>query len=236
MRFLYLIFISLFFLSCGSVPKEYIKNNDICHFNDPIFKISKDEMTFDVEKYGKELKRGDLVLVDNKNFKSEYWNLMDGDITNKQTNKQLNIEKWIRYKNGKIKWLRFKYENGDSKIGREILYDENGKVEKIINHEKGYKICWVEAIEIIKKIAKKDIKKYDIRSFFLHRVDLNEFPNSKPKWIVLFEVPDSLDESDYDNEKHEQYRTYIVKNGTTQYVIDGITGKLLKTFITKTTP
>ena len=87
MRFIYFIFISTLFISCSSVPKEFLENDTICHYDDNIFKITKDEMTFDVEKYEKELEKGDLVLVDNKKFKNRYYKYPDGEITNKQTNK-----------------------------------------------------------------------------------------------------------------------------------------------------
>ena len=87
MRILYPVFF-LILNSCNSIPKEYLINDDICHYNNPIFKITKDEMTFDIKKYRKDLEKGDLILIDNDNFKSRYYTYSDGEVTNKQTNKQ----------------------------------------------------------------------------------------------------------------------------------------------------
>ena len=200
----------------NSVSKEYLTTNDICHYNDPIFKITKDEMTFDVEKYEKELEKGDLVLVDNKKFKNRYYKYPDGEIVNKQTNKQTNIAKWIRYnKNGRIIQSEFMYIDSDidgDYIGKKTEYDQQGNITKVIDHEKGYQICWAEAIEIVKKIAKKDIKKYNITGFNLSHTNLNEYPKEKPVWRI------SLD----GNEEYEIKDTKV-------YWIDGVTGKYIKT-------
>ena len=213
--FAFLFSVSILF-SCSSVPKDYLINNDICHYDDDIFKVSKEEMLFDVEKHGKELENEDVVFVNNKNFRNEFWDLGDGDITNKQTNKQTNISKWIRYHNGKIKWIRFEYDFGNTNIGKETIYDQNGNVTKKIDYEKGYEICWAEAIEIVKNIAKKDIKEYEVTSFNLLRNDLNEFPDLKPEWDVTLNGNDEYEEKKYS------------KKGKKIYVIDGVTGKLIK--------
>ncbi len=217
MRFIYIFLISTFFISCSSIPKDYLTTNDICHTKDPIFKITKEEMTFDVGKYGKALEKKDLILVDNKKSKNRYYKYPDGEITNKQTNKQLNIGKWIDYfSNGKIKSSTFIYLNGSKEIYKETYYNQQGKIEKIIDHDKGYKICWAEAIAIVKKIAKKDIKKYKIDAFYLLRTDLNEFPNSNPEWDVSMKGNEEYNEKKYS------------KKGGKIYVIDGLTGELLK--------
>ena len=163
MKYLYILLLSIFFTNCSSVPKGYLINNNTCHYNYPVFKISKEELVLD-QNIQKQLKNkeGDLILLDNENYKNEYLNLGDNDVTNVYINKKINISKWIRYKNNKIRWSLFKYENGNSKINKETHYNEQGKITKVIDYEKGYKICWAEAIEIVKRIAKKDIENYQV--------------------------------------------------------------------------
>ena len=217
-KFFIFHFLVTILLSCSSVPKEYLENDDICHYSDPIFKITKDEMIFDVEKYKDTLEKGDLVLIDNKEIKNEYYKWKGNDnITNSQINKLLNIKKLIKYnKNGKILFSYIKYLNGSSYIGKETEYNQQGNITKVIDYEKGYQICWAEAIEIVKQIAKKDIKKYNVTSFNLLRNDLNEFPNLKPEWDVTLNGNKEYEEKSYS------------KEGKKIYIIDGVTGKLIK--------
>ena len=210
MRLFYFITTLFLVSSCSSVPKEYLINDNTCHYNDPIFKITKDEMSFDVNR----LKTRELILVDNAYFKTRFYSYEDGEITNKQTNKKLNIGKWIRYnKNGGIVKSQFVYLNGGRNLFEERYYDQQGNIEKIIDYEKGYNICWVEAIEIVKKLAKRDIKKYKIDTFYLSRTNLNEFPNSNPEWRISMKGNEVYNEKDSKN-----------------YVIDGVTGKLNRTY------
>ena len=213
MKFLYFIFISTLFISCSSVPKEFLENDTICHYDDNIFKITKEEMSFDVEKYGEKVDKGRLVFTDSNGLKNDFHKSKDESITFKQTNKQLNIQRTIEYnKNGKILFSYFKYLNGSSYIDKETNYDLQGNITKVIDYEKGYQICWAEAIEIVKQITKKDIKKYQVTGFNLSHTNLNEYPNKNPVWAI------SLD----GNEEYEIKDTKV-------YWIDGITGKYIKT-------
>ncbi|MGG6230359.1 hypothetical protein [Tenacibaculum sp. SDUM215027] len=136
---------------------------------------------------------------------------------NKQTNKQIKIEKWLRYNpEGYLSRVKFQYLNGNSNVYKETHYDNQGNITKIIDYEKGYNICWAEAIAIVKKIAKKEIEKYEITGFNLSHNNLNEFPNAKPEWQVTLDG-------------NEEYELKDVK----VYRIDGVTGKFLR--ITKIT-
>ncbi|MGG6230361.1 hypothetical protein [Tenacibaculum sp. SDUM215027] len=214
MRYFLIFFILVLFANCFSVPKEYLVNDDVCYYNDPIFNITKEELILN-SKTLKQLqnKEDDLILIDDGKFKNRYYKFSDGEITNKQTNKQLNIGKWIRYrKNGTIKRVRFIYLNGTRDIKEEIHYDNQGNITKVIDYEKGYNICWAEAIAIVKKIAKKDIEKYEVTGFNLSHNNLNEFPNVKPEWQVTLDG-------------NEEYKLKDVK----VYRIDGVTGKFLRT-------
>ncbi|OEJ98605.1 hypothetical protein A8C32_05240 [Flavivirga aquatica] len=209
MKLLYL-FITLLIFSCTSVPKDYLVNNNTCNFNDSIFKITKDEMFFDVTR----LKGRELIVVNNEFFKNRFYSYEDGEITNKKTNKKLDIGKWIDYySDGRIKSVTFIYLNGKKEINKETYYDKQGNITKVIDYEKGYNICWAEAIEIVKQLAKRDIKKYKIDSFYLSRIDLNEFPNSNPEWRVSMKGNEAYNEKDRKN-----------------YIIDGVTGKLNRTY------
>ncbi|USD23866.1 hypothetical protein [Flagellimonas marinaquae] len=215
MKYLYILLLSIFFTDCVSIPKGYVANDNTCHYNDPIFKINKEELTLNQNILNQlKNKEGDLVLVDNESFKNEYYKFSNGGILNLKTDKTLNIDKNIGfYPNGKIKYLFFEYTNGYKKIFKEFDYNEQGEITKVIDYEKGYNICWTEAIEIVKKIAKKDIEKYKITQFNLpFRVDLNKFTNEKPEWGVMLEK----------NENYEPKENKV-------YWIDGVTGKFLRT-------
>ncbi|MCF6349745.1 MAG: hypothetical protein L3J23_01780 [Flavobacteriaceae bacterium] len=213
-------------LSCSSIPKEYLTNDDICHYNDPIFKITKDEMTFNVEKYKSDfkIKPGPITIENNKKFKNEVWTSNNRGLRNKQTNKKLNIQKLIRYDSlGKISYSYITYLNGNARIGKRTYFDLQGNITKVIDYEKGYKICWAEAIAIVKQIAKKDIKKYQIKAFYVSRNDLNEFPTAKPVWTIGL------------MNGNEKFSDQKDKKGNIRYVINGITGKLINTFRVKMT-
>ncbi|MGQ3678894.1 isoprenoid biosynthesis enzyme family protein [Tenacibaculum discolor] len=213
MRYFLIFFILVLSANCSSVPKEYLANDYICYYNDPIFNITKEELIID-EKILNQLQKEkkDIIIIDNSHYKNEYWYSKE-KITNKQTNKKTNINKYLYYNNkGKIKFSAFTYNNIYT-LGKETNYDGQGNITKVIDYEKGYNICWAEAIEIVKKIAKKDIEKYEVTGFYLpYRVDLNEFPNEKPEWGVLLEGND----------------VYKLKDRKV-YWIDGVTGKFLRT-------
>ena len=71
---------------------------------------------------------------------------------------------------------------------------------------------------MLKKIAKKEIEKYDVTEFYAVHNKLNEFPNVKPLWYIGFmNGNNKLDEN-------------IEKKGRIRYVIDGVTGKLNQTY------
>ncbi|USD23867.1 hypothetical protein [Flagellimonas marinaquae] len=214
MKYLYILLLSIFFTNCVSIPKGYVANDNICHYNDTIFKINKEELTLNQNILNQLKNReGDLVITDNENFKSKFYNLNSEQITNKQTDKNLGLGKWIRYrKNGTIRWVFYLYLNGDSKVFKETHYNEQGETTKVIDYEKGYNICWAEAIEIVKKIAKKDIEKYQITGFNLSHNNLNEFPNAQPEWQITLDG----------NEEYERKPIKV-------YRIDGVTGKFLRT-------
>lgn len=99
-----------------------------------------------------------------------------------------------------------------------------GNVTKEIDYEKGYTICWAEAIAIVKKIAKKKIKKYGIQKFYAVHNNLNNTPKPKPLWYIGF------------MDGNETYQEYYNKKGSIRYVIDGVTGKLLRTYYIKKVP
>ena len=207
-------------LSCNSVRKTYVTNNNLCQYDDSIFKIHENELKLN-DSILKQLKsKKDITLVDNNFYKNRFYTLESTQITNKQTNKRLNVGKWIRYwPNGSIRWVFNLYLNGSKKIFKETQYDKNGKITQVINYEKGYNICYAEAIAIVKKVAKRKIKKYQITEFNLSHNNLNKFPNVKPEWQITFTK---------NNES--------ISNPIKVYKIDGVTGKFLGTYKIYITP
>ncbi|WP_103867065.1 hypothetical protein [Aquimarina sp. I32.4] len=196
-------------ISC-SAQKRFIKTNQTCLFDDPIFQIKKEEMVFDNEKYDSILSLKGVIIKDIDNFIYEIQPNTLGI-----TDKKSKLTKWVNYHDSnKIESVSFFIRNSTStNIGKEYLFNEKGQIIETIDYEKGYNICWAEAISILKKIAKKDIKKYDINTFYLSRVDLNEFPNKKPKWRI------SMD----GNEEYSDLDRKI-------YEIDGVTGEFIRAY------
>jgi len=214
MQYFYILFISFSLFSCTSIPKGYLNDDINCNYDDPIFYVSKDELLIDsgTSVILKE-NNGDYTLLDNSNYKSRFVMLSNDDIINYKTNKNIGIEKWLLYrKNRTIKSSQIKI-NGNDNLFKEIHYDKQGNITKVIDFEKGYRICYSEAIEIVKKVSKKDIEEYQIEKFHLTHQDLNKFPNQKPKWTVSYKVK-------------EKDQPIISK----YYIIDGVTGKIIKTY------
>ncbi|WP_103867063.1 hypothetical protein [Aquimarina sp. I32.4] len=207
----------LVFSSCNSA-KNYTENNETCSFDKGIFKVENKELTLDINKYKTKLKRGRPYLEKGKEgYVNKIRILSSKNIIFDVIDEKKGILKSLRYDSiGKIKDITFLYEKENTPIFKEIIY-KNGKITKTIDYEKGYNICWAEAISILKKIAKKDIKKYDINTFYLSRVDLNEFPNKKPKWRI------SMD----GNEEYSDRDTKF-------YEIDGVTGEFIRAYEVET--
>ncbi|WP_103867062.1 hypothetical protein [Aquimarina sp. I32.4] len=196
-------------ISC-SAQKRFIKTNQACLFDDPIFQIKKEEMVFDNEKYDSILSEKGFIYTESDRYIL--------DIQSKTiwlTDKKTQLTKKIKYNNSNnIKHTYFYISHSTStKIGKEYIFNETGEIIETIDYEKGYNICWTEAISILKKIARKDIKKYKIDKFILNRVDINEFPNSKPKWRI------SMD----GNEEYSDLDRKI-------YEIDGVTGEFIRAY------
>jgi hypothetical protein len=206
-------------------------------YNDSIFRISKDEMVFNTEKYKTILEHKDLILFDNTIFSSTYTiSNYSKKIINTKRNKLISVEKKIIYSSldGKIESVSFNnytIYNGNYSQGvnlfKEYTFDTNGNITETIDNEKGYAICWQEAIEICKKIiGKRKLKKYNIKTFaFMSRSDLNKNSNITPSWS-LRPIAQKNDGSDYENEFVDKY--FISNKGSLYYRINGVTGKLLK--------
>ncbi len=219
-KYIYSMLLLSVLLSCNSARKTYVTNNNLCQYDDPIFKIYKNELKLN-DSISRQLKNNgeELVTIDNENYNNEFYKFEDGEVTNKQTNKRLNVGKWIRYwPNGSIRWVFNLYLNGSKKIFKETQYDKNGKITQVINYEKGYNICYAEAIAIVKKIAKHKIKKYQITEFFAIHRDLNEFPDAKPEWHIGL------------SKGSPRYKKEYYKNGQFRYRIDGVTGKVFEKY------
>ncbi len=219
-KYIYSMLLLSTLLSCNSARKTYVTNNNLCQYDDPVFNISKDELQLN-DSISKQLKnnREELVTFDNDYYNNKYYKFEDGEVTNKLTNKQLNIGKWILYaKNGAIKRVRIIYRKGKKPIFKETHYDNKGNITQTIDYEKGYNICYAEAIAIVKKVAKRKIKKYQITEFFAAHNNLNEFPDVKPIWYIGL------------SKGNEKYENGYYTKGQIRYRIDGVTGRVLKKY------
>jgi antitoxin component YwqK of YwqJK toxin-antitoxin module len=173
--------------------------------------ISKPEMTFELKKYGLTNPKHDTILFDDNHTVSMYIYLGNGYFAFDKTNKETKLERCIHYyPSGKIRMSYFQHSN--TELGKEIVYDESGRIEKITNHDKGYAICWAQALEIGKWLASKNIKKHGLSHIVLDRKEWNNTKDFKPEWTVSIISNEPLKKADY-----------------MQYIIDGVTGKLIKT-------
>ncbi len=213
MRLIYLL-ICLCLISCKSYT-EFSHNDNTCHYENSMFIINKDNKTLHDSVFNI-IKKNHRIEYNKKYIKEKIWSLGDNQISYVTTLKNLMINRIIRYKNREISKVRFMYEDGNTYIGKETYFDEQGNITKVIDHEKGYKICWAEIIAIMKKRYRSLIRKYEIHSFYLSRVSLNDFPEAKPRWTVTMEGNEAYEQKGYDE-------------GQKHYSFDGVTGKYLYT-------
>ncbi len=198
MKVIITIFLFLFF-SCTSVPKAFIQTDSSCHFQDSIFLVSNKNLVFNVDDYYNEEKPiGTISILKNSNeeIKLVRWE-KNKPFIYKHNLYTLNIQKALQYNSqGHLLKSWFTYLSGSTKIYKEIHFDEQGNITKVIDYEKGYNICWAEAIELAKRKAKRRIKKNNITSFFLHRVDVSRSPNAQTKWRVILDGSDEFNSTD----------------------------------------
>ncbi len=217
MRLIYLLF-CLCLISCNPY-KQFTTSNLLCNHNPSFFKINESDVFFDVKAYDK-----NTILINNDSLKKKIRiikpaNTKEFRYSISIEDKRNNFTKYMGYYlSGKIRYCRFLSSEFIINVEKETYFDEQGNITKMIDHEKGYKICWAEAIAIMKKRYRSLIRKYEIHSFHLRRSDLNEFPDKKPKWTILMEGNESYEESWH-------------KHGRKHYEIDGITGKFIRSYV-----
>ena len=196
-------------------------------YADTIFNIRNEEMYLNTDKYKEVILKKDSTIIINKNFEVRFIVLSNGIILNVKSDKKLGIQKNITYSpNGKIQNVNFNNYQGESSIYKELNFNEKGEIISTLNYDKGYSICWSEAIEICKKlVGKKAIKKYAIQEFIImNRIDLNKYPNDKATWFVR-PIAQGLNGKGYDNDSENKY--FLHNKGNLWFHIDGADGKLV---------
>ncbi|WP_309608232.1 hypothetical protein [Flavobacterium sp.] len=207
----------------------FAQNNESnCNYNDSIFKLLPSEMTFNIEKYKVELQKGTekKIIINNENYEKYF----RGDTTSihyVQLNKILKINKTITYyPNGKIESFDIFHNPEEGLVtglNKRMYFNVDGTIEEEKDIDKGYKICYDEAINIVKKIVgEKKIKRYELK-FSVGRVDLNKFTESNAEWYVGVKGNDEF----YNRNKKSHLITYV---------IDGITGKFISKRINRIVP
>jgi hypothetical protein len=200
--------------SCQS-HKSILANKDICYYDTV---ITSQEMFFDATKYDSQFLKVRLTIPStrdyfDKNTVSRPYR--DRRILNWQTNSITPVKKYIKYTpDGKIMGVNFYYRYAP--IGRSFRFDENGAITEIIDHDKGYKVCWAQAIEIAKKLDKRLLSRDSVVYVHLFREEWNNTSTFKPQWGVSIQILD------------KRPPNHIKRN--TYYGIDGITGKLIESF------
>ena len=212
-----LIFYTFLFVfsSCASQDR-FLKENKTCDFDNQFLTITEKEKQFNKKKYDSILNIQPIYSIETKELVTTIskYRIKKRDLKSK-------FSKFIAYyPSGTIKYHYNYVENINShelKIGKQIYYDENGKITKTVDFDKGYIICWKEALEIVKKTAKKEIKNNNIIHFIISRAQITE----KPKWTISL-IPEEEEEEEEEDE-------YIDK-----YVIDGVTGELIGKYKVRT--
>ncbi len=215
MRFIILI-VYLSFISCSSY-KQFKTSNQYCLFNDSIFSLNNLDLVLSEKIYLKIKSEKHFVLHNDNEKKIEFISLSKGRVLKVITNKKIKIQKTIGYySNRKIRFFSNSLVNNDFNIYIYKHFDNKGNITKMIDHEKGYKICWAEMIAIMKKRYRSLIRKYEIHTFNLSRVNLNDFPEAKPRWTITMEGNEAYEQKGYDE-------------GHKHYSFDGVTGEYLYT-------
>ena len=109
-----------------------------------------------------------------------------------------NEQKMIDYDlEGNIKQSYFSVPN--EFIGREFIFDEQGNIKEVINHDEGWKICAFQVFAIAKKYAGKNYyhEKLDSPKWQIRKTKLE----SKDIWVVH-----------YLNKKYKAISLYINKD------------------------
>ena len=106
-----------------------------------------------------------------------------------------NEQKMIYYDlEGNIKQSLFSVPN--EFIGREFIFDEQGNIKEIINHDEGWKICAFQVFAIAKRYAGRNYHKEDP----LWQLYRKEYKGKKV-WII-----------NYKNRRYKWRSLYIDKN------------------------
>ena len=191
--------------------KQFITQDYICDYD---FSIKENDKYFEIDKYNHDeniITYRQSDVLNNDTIYYRVFKLSDESYYTSEIDKKNKIDKSIEYHhNGFLKNIQFSYAESSTLLNKETHFDQNGNITKIIDHDKGYKICWAQAIEIVKHKRKNELAKYDAVSFILGRVDLEKFPDEKPVWSVGIDP-------EPDNTIGE----------TIYHKVDGVTGKYL---------
>ena len=102
-----------------------------------------------------------------------------------------NEQKMIYYDlEGNIKQSLFSVP--DEFIGREFIFDEEGNIKEVINHDEGWKICAFQAMAIAKKYAGRNYHKEDPlwqlyrKEYKGKKVWIINYKNRRYKWVNLY--------------------------------------------------
>lgn len=213
---LIIVVFSLFFIA---MIKAYSQKKEC--YPDSIFTIHQDEMFLNFDSTQKRR----IILSDTKEL-NNFYTVLESGAFNIKYYKQKEIEKWLFYTiGGKLEHVKYVYAyNTNVNLFKEYFFDDNGNITKTVDYEKGFSICWEEAIEICKKqIGEKKLKRLNIKNFYLYRVDGSNpynHPGVKPLWIVW-----PLTNK---GNNHEDRYLKGKNNGKLSYCVDGVSGELIK--------
>lgn len=206
-------------ISCQS-PQAILANKAICYYDTT---ITKEEISFDVIKYAGLLSEERHPITSTNDYFDDniiYQSINDHQISNWQTNTVTSLQKLATYtQDGKIIDIDF-YYNYEA-VGKSFRYDEKGNIEEITDHDKGYKVCWAQAIEIAKKFERRHLSRDSLIRIWLDRDEWRDTPDFKPQWKVRIVTA----------AKNQPPPTFLKRDKV--FVLDGITGKLIKTYILK---
>ncbi len=149
-----LIYILLISLSACSLPRKFIKNDDICSFND---KINPNDFILDTSYI--KLIQDERLYYDIYNNKTKRKRIMydddNGEYVLNERNKKSKIIKWLNYNDSlQLTKSHFNYKlDNYLDIGVKKYYDKKGNIIKTIDYRQKnkYPICYREAYRIVEK-------------------------------------------------------------------------------------
>lgn len=201
------------FIGCKTTHR-YVNEDNLCNRS---YKISEKQKSIDISEYQIIYQGNPILTKENQFFKKSYVNY---------GNNNEDLVLYTYHKNSKVSRI-LSYDIHTGKIKREIYtlskkraigtqreYDMKGNVVDSIKYTStnNYRICHIEAVEIVKEKIKRN-EKYNTEDHLVNKLEIYEFPKKYPyKWSVII----------YPKKGNKKWFHPL------EYIVDAMTGKIIE--------